>query len=63
MKEERIRLNIDLLSMSETLWVGNGKFCSHNMVFHLGGDQHVRGIGIMSEKTSKSFIVGRYPRE
>ena len=45
--QEMNRLNVDIMGVGETRWIGNGKHTSENHVFvYSGGEQHIYGVGI-----------------
>ena len=59
LKQEMETLDIDILTVCEMRWTGNGRFISDDKeVLYSGGDTHAKGVGIIVKKELAKSIIG-----
>ena len=58
-KQEMIRLNVNILGICETRWKSNGDIKSdeHRMIYS-GGDKHERGVGLILDSERSKCVLG-----
>ena len=59
-KQERARVNIDILGISELKWTGMGKFDSNDHYIYYYGQKSLRrnGVAIMVNKRVQNAVFG-----
>ena len=60
LKQERARMNVDILGISELKWTGMGEFNSDNHYIYYCGQESLRrnGVAIMVNKRVRNAILG-----
>ncbi|XP_071947472.1 uncharacterized protein [Antedon mediterranea] len=58
-KQEMIRLNINILGINETHWTNNGEFMidDYKMIY-AGGDKHEKGVGLLLDGDMAKCMLG-----
>ena len=59
-KQEIVRVNIDILGISELKWTGMGKFNSDDHYIHYCGQESLRrnGVAIIANKRVRNAVLG-----
>ena len=61
-KQEIIRLKVDILGVCETRWTGSGEFHSDDFkVLYSGGQTHERGVAVILNKQGANSLLGWWP--
>ena len=58
-KQEMMRLNINILGINETRWTANGDFMidGYKMIY-AGGEKHERGVGLLLDDEIAKCVLG-----
>ena len=62
-KQEMVRVNIDILGISELKWMGMGKFNSDDHCIYYCGQESLRRIHLPMQETQLDPWVGKIPLE
>ena len=59
-KQEMVRVNVDILGISELKWTGMGKFNSDDHYIYFCGQESLRrnGVAIIVNKTVQKAVLG-----
>ena len=61
-KLEMERLKMKILGVNETRWARSGSFRTEDYtMYYSGGEKHVRGVGILPNKTLANSVIGFWP--
>ena len=61
-KQEMVRVNIDILGISELKWTGMGEFNSNDYCIYYGGQESLRRneLAIIVKKRVQNAVLGYY---
>ena len=59
-KQEVVRVNVDILGISELKWTGMGEFNSNDKYMYYGGQKYLRrnGVAIIVNKRVQNTVLG-----
>ena len=60
-KQEMMRLNVNILGLNETRWLNNGEFViDEYRLIYAGGEKHERGVGLLLDPDISKSVLGHW---